>query len=276
MGSRNMKSKIIIMIVAMVLGIIINAHAANEVTNIMNLPTCQTTGSKIVLFDVGHRYLDVNRHTTNINITFGYGFTDWMDAYAGYSFKNKDIIASGKVTILNDFSSGGLLSFAIVAGAGYKDTNQINNSVSTSYADKDHSKSTTVLDSKERASYFAQVVIQKHLFANRFSIGVVPMYAYNTNFYGVKSKDDYSAGAGFSTEIYIFEKVALCGETVINMSGFAFKYANYNAGIKYAGYRHTFTIWIGNSPGYSPVEYIVGSPVNTPKISFDFTREFDI
>jgi hypothetical protein len=271
-----MIKKIITLTVIMIFGIIIKAYAANEVTNIMNLPTCQTTGSKIVLFDVGHRYLDVNRLTTNINITIGFGFTDWLDAYAGYSFKNKDIIASGKVTLLNDFSSGSLFSFAIVAGGGYKDTNQVNNAVSTSYADKDHGKSTTVLESNDRASFFVQAVIQKHMFGNRFSLGVVPMYANNTNFYGVKSKDDYSAGTGISTEIYIFNRVALCGEAVINISGFAFKFANYNAGIKYAGYRHTFTLWIGNSPGYSPVEYMVGSPENTPKISFDFTREFDI
>lgn len=251
-------------------------HASNEVTNIMNLPTCQTTGSGIILFDVGHRYLDVNRHTTNINITFGYGFTDWLDIYTGYSFKNKDIVLSGKATVLNDFSSDAPFSLALVVGGGYKDTNEINNSVSTSYADKDHAQSTTVLESKDRTSYFAQIVLQKHLFGNRWSIGLVPMYAYNTNFYGIESKDDYSAGTGISTEIYIFDRVALCGETVINIYGFAFKYANYNVGIKYAGYRHTFTIWVGNSPGYSPVEYMVGSNVNTPKISFDFTREFDL
>ncbi len=62
----------------------------------------------------------------------------------------------------------------------------------------------------------------------------------------------------------------------MNIFGFAFKYMNYNAGIKFAGYRHTFTLWIGNSAGYSPVEYVTGNNKMTPKFSFAFTREFDI
>ena len=256
--------------------IIINAEASNEVTYIMNLPTCQTTGNNIILFDLGHRYLDVNRHTTNISFSFGYGITDWLDAYTAYSFKNKDIILSAKTTILNDFTSEDFISIALVAGGGYKDTNQINNYVSTSYADKDNAQATTILEKDDRSSYFAEMVFQKHLFDNRWSLGFVPMYAYNTNFYGIKSKDDYSAGFGLSTEIYFFDRVGLCGEIIINTFGFAFKYANYNAGIKYAGYRHTFTLWVGNSPGYSPVEYMVGNTVKTPKISFSFTREFDL
>ncbi len=256
--------------------IISNAYAANNVTYVMNLPTCQTTGSKIFLLDIGHRYLDVNRHTTNINISLGYGITDWFDVYAGYSFRNKDTIGTAKVTLLNDFSSDSPFSLAVVAGGSYRDVNQVNNVLSTSYADKDTAESVYILEAKDRPSYFGQLVIQKYLFSNRFSIGVVPMYAYNTNFYGVDSKDDYSAGFGFETEIYIFDRVALCSEIIINAAGFAFKYANYNGGIKYAGYRHTFTLWVGNSPGYSPVEYMTGNDVTTPKISFAFTREFDL
>jgi hypothetical protein len=77
-------------------------------------------------------------------------------------------------------------------------------------------------------------------------------------------------------EFFIFDRVAVCSEAITNLYGFAFKYMNYNAGLKYAGYRHTFAIWIGNSAGYSPVEYIAGNRVLTPKVSFVFTREFDI
>ena len=250
-------------------------NANNEVVYVFNLPTYQTTGSGIFLFDVGHRYLDVNRHTTNINISLGYGITNWLDIYTGFAFKNKDIVGSFKATIV-DGTNKGLFSFAFVAGGGYKDTNEMNNSVSLTSADKDGRKSTTVLDSKDRPSYFSQVVIQKHFFSRRFNIGMVPTYAYNTNFYGISSKQDYSAGVGAFAEIFIFDHVALCGETVMNLYGFAFKYMNYNAGIKYVGYRHTFSLWVGNSSGYSPVEYIVGNNVYTPKISFAFTREFDL
>jgi hypothetical protein len=251
-------------------------YASNEVTYLMNLPTCQTTGNDLFLFDVGHRYLDVNRHTTNINITLGYGITNWLDIYTGFAFKNKDIVASVKANILNDLSSNAPFSLALVLGGGYKDTNEVNNSISLTYADKDGRKAETVLDSKDRPSYFAQIVLQKHALKNRLSLGLVPTYAYNTNFYGIESKHDYSAGCGISAALYIFDRLALTGEVIMNVYGFAFKYMNYNVGIKYAGYRHTFTLWVGNCAGYSPVEYIVGNTVTTPKLSFAFTREFDL
>ncbi len=265
------------MLCALVFIILISSlYANNEVTYLLNLPACQTTGSEIFLLDVGHRYLDVNRHTTNINITLGYGLTSWLDAYAGFAFKNKDVVASAKATMLNDFTANASFSFAFVLGGGYKDTNEINNSISLTYTDKGARKAKTVLDSKDRPSYFMQAVFQKHLFGNKFSIGLVPTYAYNTNFYGIKSSQDYSVGCGLFADIYILNRVALCVEAIANIYGFAFKYMNYNAGIKYAGYRHTFTLWIGNSAGYSPVEYIAGNNVKTPKISFAFTREFDL
>lgn len=253
-----------------------NAFASNEITYLFNLPTCQTTGSNIILFDLGHRYLDVNRHTTNINMTLGYGITDWLDVYAGYSFKNKDIIASTKINILNDFSENDLFSLGLYLGGGYKDTNQVNDAVSLTYADKNAREAKTIMKDSDRTSFFAQIILQEHFFSNRFSIGIVPTYANNTNFYGIEAKDDYSAGCGFLAEIFILDRVAICGEAVMNIYGFAFKYVSYNAGIKYAGYRHTFAVWAGNTPGYSPVEYVTGNNIATPKISFAFTREFDL
>lgn len=36
-----------------------------------------------------------------------------------------------------------------------------------------------------------------------------------------------------------------------------------------------FSLWVSNSNGYSPVEYMTGSEELTPKISAAFTREFD-
>lgn len=128
----------------------------------------------------------------------------------------------------------------------------------------------------DRFSYFGQIIIEKHFFTNMISLGVVPTFAHNTNFYGFTSKSDSSFGSGGVISIYFLDRFALTGEAVVNLAGFAFKYMNYNAGIKYSGFRHTFALWIGNSSGYSPVEYIAGSAVQTPKICASFTREFDI
>ncbi len=253
------------------------ARASGLVPCIFNLPSYQTAGSGVVNLDVGHRYLDVNRHTTNINISLSCGVADWADLFAGYSFKNKDIVAGSKINLLDDHSADSdFISFSIMAGGGYKDTNGINNSLSLSSADKANVEARTTLDPKDRPSYFGQLIFQKHLFENRFSVGLVPTFAYNTNFYGIESRDDYSAGGGVFLQTYVTDRVSLCGEVVFNLFGFAFKYANYNAGIKYAGYRHTFSLWVGNSAGYSPVEYMAGSTVTTPKLGFAFTREFDL
>ncbi len=253
------------------------AHAGATAPYVFNLPTFQTDGAGVLNLDVGHRYLDVNRHTTNINISLSGGVTDWADVFAGYSFKYKDIVGGARINILDDYKAdGGFISLSLVAGGGYKDTNEINNTVSLSYADKTNVEARTTLDPGERPSGFGQLIIQKHLFSNRFSIGLVPTIAYNTNFYSVHSRYDYSAGSGISTGIYITDRVSVCGEVIMNLYGFAFQYMNYNAGLKYAGYRHTFSLWVGNCAGYSPVEYIVGSTVTTPKLSFAFTREFDL
>jgi|GEM_PF-1283620 len=249
--------------------------ASGFVPYVFNLPACQTAGSGIFIADVGHRYLDTNRHTTNINLALTYGIFNPLDITAAYSFKNKDIIGSMKLNIFNDFSGSDWIGLSLYGGAGYKDTNQVNNTVSMSAADDSNVEAVTTLDSKDRASYFGQVVIQKHMFGNRFSLGVVPSYAYNTNFYQIESKSDYSAGLGIMTEIYITDSLSMCGEAIMNLAGFAFKYMNYNGGFKYAGYRHTFSLWVTNSNGYSPVEYMAGSEELTPKISGAFTREFD-
>lgn len=267
------KGTIIILLAALLNGIPLSASGV--VPYIFNLQNSQTAGSGIFILDVGHRYIDVNSHTTNINLALTYGLFNPLDITAAYSFKNKDIIGAMKLNIFNDFSDSDIISISLYGGAGYKDTNQVNNTVSMSSADKDNIKARTTLDSKDRPSYFGQMIIQKHMFSNRFSLGIVPSFAYNTNFYQVESKSDYSAGTGLSTEIYVTDRTALCGEVVMNLAGFAFKYANYNAGLKYAGYRHTFSLWVTNSNGYSPVEYMTGSEKLTPKISAAFTREFD-
>jgi hypothetical protein len=272
-----MKKKALLSCILLIAGAAREAMAGGTVPYIFNLPTYQTSGTAVLNLDVGHRYLDVNRHTTNINISLSGGVTDWADLFAGYSFKYKDIVGGIKVNILDDYrSDGNSISLSIVAGGGYKDTNEINNTVSLSYADSSDVEARTTLDSGERASGFGQLVIQKHLLSNRVSIGLVPTFAYNTNFYSVHSQYDYSAGGGILVEVYITDRVSICGEAIMNLYGFAFQYMNYNGGFKYSGYRHTFSLWVGNCAGYSPVEYIVGSTETTPKLSFAFTREFDL
>jgi len=244
---------------------------------IFNLPTTQTAGAGVLDLEVGHRYLDVNRPTTNINISLSCGVFDRADIFSGYSFKNKDITGGAKVRVFDDRGpETDIVSLALLIGGGYRDTNGINNSLSLSSADRSNVESRSTLDASERASYFGQLVLQKHLYSGRIGIGLAPTCAYNTNFYGIESRYDYSAGCGAFLQVYVGDRVSLCAETVVNVFGFAFKYANYNAGVKYAGYRHTFSLWIGNSAGYSPAEYMVGSTETTPKLGFAFTREFDL
>lgn len=250
-------------------------YASGVVPYVFDLQTSQTAGNGIFIADVGHRFFDANRHTTNVNLALTYGIFNPLDITAAYSFKNKDIIGSMKLNIFNDITGTDWISLALYGGAGYKDTNQVNNVMSMSAADDSDVEAVTTLDSSDRFSYFGQVIIQEHLFSNRFSIGLVPSYAYNTNFYQIETKDDFSAGLGIMTEIYITTHLAMSGEVMMNLAGFAFKYMTYNGGFKYAGYRHTFSLWVSNSNGYSPVEYMTGSEELTPKISAAFTREFD-
>jgi len=250
--------------------------SSGVVPYVFNLPTCQTAGSGMFNADVGHRYFDVNRHTTNVNVALTYGIFNPLDITAAYSFKNKDALGAMKLNIFNDYSDSDWIGLSLYGGAGYKDTNQVNNSFSISAADDSDVESVTTLDSDDRTSYFGQMIIQKHMFSNRFSLGLVPSYAYNTNFYQIQTESDYSAGLGIMTEIYVTDSLSICGEVVMNLGGFAFKYMNYNCGFKYAGYRHTFSLWVSNNNGYSPVEYMTGSEGLTPKVSAAFTREFDL
>lgn len=250
-------------------------HASGVVPDVFDLQTCQTAGSGIFIVEVGHRYIDTNRHTTNVSLALTYGIFDPLDITAAYSFKNKDVIGSMKLNVFNDFTDSHWIGLSLYGGAGYKDTNQVNNTVSLSAADDSNVEAVTTLESDDRFSCFGQAVIQKHLFSNRFSLGVVPSYAYNTNFYQISTNNDYSAGVGVMSEIYITDHLAISGEAIMNLAGFAFKYMTYNGGLKYAAYRHTFSLWVSNSNGYSPVEYMTGSENLTPKLSAAFTREFD-
>lgn len=253
-----------------------SADAGNLVPYIFDLPTAQTNGGGIFNLDIGHRYFDVNRHTTNINLALSYGIIDPLDITLAYSFRNKDIIGALKLNVLNDFSESDLFSLSFNAGTGYKDTNEVNNWFSLTAAGSDGVEAVTTLQDSDRLSAFGQVIIQKHLFSNHFSLGLVPSFAWNTNFYQYDTKSDWSAGTGIFTEIFFTDHAAICGELVVNLGGFALKYMTYNAGIKYAGYRHTFSLWISNSNGYSPVEYMTGNDVLTPRMSAAFTREFDL
>jgi len=236
-----------------------SVYSGEAVPYIFNLPTSTTSGARILVFDNGHRYFDPEKHSTNVNIAFSYGITDSLDVSLARSFKNRDTVAGLKYTFIrDDLTEDNFLSLAFVGGVGYKeDTNHI-------------------LKKSDRISFFLQTVIGKHLFMNQLGLGFVPVFAYNTDFYNYSSGKDFSIGAGFFVEVYIFDRISLCGEIIMNLYGFAFKYMNYNAGIKYTGYRHTFSLWIGNNGGYSPVEYITGNTVLEPRAAFAFTREFDL
>jgi len=236
-----------------------SVFAHGSVPYIFNLPTCRTPGKRILNFDNGHRYFDPVKHTTNVNIAFSYGITDSFDVSIAHSYKNMDSLAAVKYSIMRDDIQGRFpVSLALTAGAGYKGDSE------------------DAFEQDDQASWYAQFIVQKHLFDDRMSIGVVPHFSWNTNFYSIESNHDYSTGAGVFAEFYIFDRVSVCAEVIMNLYGFAFTYMNYNAGIKYAGYRHTFSLWVSNSSGYSPVEYVVGNTVLEPRPSFAFTREFDL
>jgi len=253
-----MKSKILAFIISFfsITGIL---NAGGVEPYIFNLPKAETYGGGIIMLDVGHRYFDAEKHTTNVNVSLGYGIFNSLDINLAHAFKNDDFITSLKYSFLRDDTpADNPISMAIAAGAGYKPDRE------------------DVIEDKYQPSYFFQILLQKHLFKNRFSLGVLPIFAYNTNFYGIESDYDFSSGAGFFAQVYFTDRFSLCGEVIMNVYGFAFKYMNYNAGIKYVGYRHTFSLWLSNNAGYSPVEYITGSITLEPRLSFAFTREFDI
>ena len=232
--------------------------ASGAVNYLFNIQTCRTTGQGIILFDCGHRYFDPEKHTTNVNIGLGYGILERWDVYAARAFKNADTVLGTKVNLMNDYSGDSLLSLAVHAGGGYKEDTH------------------DTLKAADRPSFFVQPLVQKNLFTNRFTIGMAPTFAWGTDFYGVGSSYNYTFGCGFFTAFWFMDRVAVCGELIMNLYGFAFRYMNYSAGFKYAGYRHTFALWVGNSAGYSPVESVVGNKTLSPRAGFTFTREFDI
>jgi hypothetical protein len=53
-----------------------------------------------------------------------------MDVYAAYAFRYKNITASTKLTVLNDFTSDAPFSLALFAGGSYRTQNQINDLIS--------------------------------------------------------------------------------------------------------------------------------------------------
>lgn len=252
-----------------------NVYAVESVGTMFNLPLYQTANEDFLILDVGHRYLDVNRHTTNVNVGAAYGLTKSFEIDAAYSFRFKDSVLQGKYNLFNDEKKKDFLSLSFIAGGGYKDFNGINNSVSISYIDDNDVMAESIMESEDRYSGFTQIVIQKNFFNKLFSLGIVPTYAHNTNFYNIDSKSDYSAGTGVFCMIHITEDLIVSSEVAMNLYGFAFKYMTYSAGIKYLSYTHTFSLWFGNNSGYSPVEYMAGSSVLTGKVGFSFTREFD-
>jgi len=235
------------------------AYSRGAVPYIFHLPTAETYGKRILLFDVGHRYFDPVKHYTNVNISAGYGIIDSLDIDIGFSFKNNDLVYSLKYTPLrDDTDQNGALSVSIMAGGGYKvDTEKL-------------------IPDSDQPSFFTGLIMQRHFFKNRMSIGLVPLFAWNTNFYEIESSYDFSLGLGSFVEVYFVDRFSVCAEVAMNFYGFAFKYMNYNVGFKYAGYRHTFSLWISNSSGYSPVEYLAGSTTLEPRVSFAATREFDL
>lgn len=254
--------------------------AHGTVPYIFALPTTQTSGEDIITLDVSHRYLDVNRHTTNVTISVGYGISEWWDMTIGYAFKNKDGIIGTKFNLLDDTSlksKTSIISLSINAGLCYKDVNLFNDLLSLTYINRKENTSASSLERRDRLSYFTQLIIQKNMINNKFFMGFTPIFADNTNFYEIKTdKKDYSIGYGAFIGFFVNDKISLDAEIVMNIYGFAYKKITYNTGIKYASYRHTFSIWIGNSYGYSPVEYITGNTDLYPKLGFAFTREFDL
>ncbi len=226
------------------------------INEICNLPTYQTVDENILLFDVGHRYFNPHDHLTNVNITFGYGITSFWDVYVGVAYKYFDGGFKTKLNFFDDYKvRPDFLSLSFRSGFGYKNFEPVKDDY--------------------RMSGFAELIVQKHFLANRFTVGLVPTFAYNTPFL-YKSDDDYSFGTGVFGMFFLTDRISIVADGIMNVAGFGLKYMTHNIGFKYAGYMHTFTIYVGNSPGYSPVEYIIGNDEAKYNVSFIFTREFDI
>lgn len=235
------------------------ASGRGVVTDIINLPTSRTIGSGILVFENGHRYFDPILHTTNVNISLIYGAFDSFDLSLAHSFRNMDLMLKAKYSFLtDDIDEKTPVSLSLYAGVGYKIDVE------------------DVLRQGDQTSFFIQPVVGKHILNNFMNFALVPVFAYNSNFYNINSEYDFTIGIGGYVQVYIFDRISICGEMVMNIFGFAFKYMYYSAGIKYAGYRHTFSLFISNSTGYSPVEYVAGSEVLEPRPGFAFTREFDL
>ncbi len=107
-------------------------------------------------------------------------------------------------------------------------------------------------DDDDASGGFFQLLIGRHFFDNRLSVGTGLLYHTDSSGAGKTEKDDdYSIAAQAYTEIGFLDDFAWTVEISANMAGYGATHPQLSTAIKYVFHDHTFAIVLSNSQSIS-------------------------
>ncbi|HMA55024.1 MAG TPA: DUF5777 family beta-barrel protein [Acidobacteriota bacterium] len=232
-------------------------------TRLINLPTTTTPDKGDVLIQISHRFDSPIRG----------GFDDFfgLDGYAnvflavGYGITNNLTVSVGRARLFREFELAAdwlVAEQGVTAGLPFSATLHGGVSLATE-------------PNPDETKFYAAVSLARQ-FTRRFSILVVPSIVTNANHFALNPESTFSLGLG--GRYMILENFSIIAEWVPVLSGYKDIESGWGLGIEKKIGGHVFQVFLNNSLGETPAQYLPGGNLRLRdpdfRIGFNIFRTF--
>ena len=240
-------------------------------TMAVNLPTAETLRQNEFEYEILHRFnktVDANKAyfgidgPATIRMALSYAITNDLMMTYGRSNQEDNIDLRVKYKAFHYASKTFPILLALQAGGAWN--TEVYEPVTNDARDLTNSKN---------FQYYGQVIFNT-MIVNKFGIGVVPSYLYNSNIYCEDTK--YSFTTGGYIQYYLSAMFSFYVETNLTVTGWRKDYNPVAIGFEIETGGHFFKIFFGNSHVMNPSQYLAGADLDIKegewRLGFDITR----
>ena len=251
-------------------------------TMMANLPTATMLYKGDWHYEISHRFYPplVDGYDSNFGLdgpasmrmAFGYGLSDRFTVTLGRSslMDNLDLQIKNRVWDASSNSSSSAL--AVQIGLAWNtDADHIQR-----YVDRNRTDSANF-------QYYVQLIYNARLFDDRFAVGIVPSYLYNSVIYSVEKQQTFTLGTYYQLYfddmwgVWIEYSPTLSGyQCILEPSQTGHSHNSLSSGISIETGGHVFYFFATNNTRLNSAQYLVGAPYTADpsnwRLGFAITR----
>jgi Membrane bound beta barrel domain (DUF5777) len=252
-------------------------------SRLINFPTCEVVGKRMLDFRIGHRFGELNSGAKNafgldgpagIRLGLDYGVTDWLNVGIGRSSFEKLIDGAVKVRILRQTTDNKMpVSLVYQGTANYTDV-------------EDPNRISTGIDkyslASSRMSYVNTLTLSRK-FSNNLSLQINTFHVHYNLVERVSDKNDMFA-VGFSGRYKFTQRLAVTFEYARRVNKYTNDFDDFydpiSIGLDIETGGHVFQLHFTNAYGINEAQYIPYTRANPIKgairFGFNISRVFSV